>query len=113
MTTLIGEDPALPEKTENEAWYDAEITPALTELAARCHARGMSFLASVEYQPDDRAGTYYMTESAGTAMRMLYLCARTMPNIDRYVFALRQLAEDRDMDTSSSMVLTRLNRETL
>mgnify|MGYP000196255746 CR=1 FL=1 len=33
MTVMDNEDPALPETTEGEAWYDAEIAPA---LAAGC-----------------------------------------------------------------------------
>ena len=71
MTVIDNEDPALPETTEGEAWYDAEIAPALAALARRCHERGMSFIAAVEYQPGDRGGTYCLTKDAGTAMRML------------------------------------------
>lgn len=41
MTVRDGEDPALPEVSPDEAWYDAEIAPALAALATRCHARGM------------------------------------------------------------------------
>ena len=44
MTVMDNEDPALPETTEGEAWYDAEIAPALAALAKRCHERGMAFV---------------------------------------------------------------------
>lgn len=91
--------------TEGEAWYDAEIAPKLAELAKLCHARGMSFLAQVEYQPGDRAGTYYMTEDAGLAMTMQYLCAMTAPNVDAYVMNLKRHCKAVGQDISGSFVL--------
>lgn len=90
--------------TEGEAWYDAEIAPKLAELAKLCHARGMSFLAQVEYQPGDRAGTYYMTD-AGLAMTMQYLCAMTAPNVDAYVMNLKRHCKAVGQDISGSFVL--------
>lgn len=105
MTVMNDEDPALPEVSEDEAWYDAEIAPALAALAKRCHERGMSFVAAVEYQPGDRAGTYYMTEEAGLQMHMLHLAAQTAPNVDRYVMALRRHCQERGQDISGSFVL--------
>lgn len=105
MTVMENEHPALPETTEGEAWYDAEIAPALAALAKRCHERGMAFVAVVEYQPGDRAGTYYMTEDAGLAMTMLHLCARTTPNVDAYIMNLRRHCETKRIDTGVSIAL--------
>ena len=48
MTVMRNEDPALPEKTEGETWYDAEIAPALAALAKRCHERSMSLVPNVD-----------------------------------------------------------------
>lgn len=93
MTVMDNEDPALPETTEGEAWYDAEIAPALANLATRCHERGMSFIAAVEYQPGDRGATYYLTKDAGTAMSMLHICAQTVPNVDSYIINLKRWAK--------------------
>ena len=101
MTVMDNEDPALP----GEAWYDAEIAPALAALAKRCHERGMAFVAVVEYQPDDRAGTYYMTEKAGLAMTMQYLCAMTAPNVDAYVMNLKRHCKEQGIDTGGSFAL--------
>ena len=39
MTVMDNEDPALPETTEGEAWYDAEIAPALAALAGTARTR--------------------------------------------------------------------------
>ena len=105
MTVMDNEDPALPETTEDEAWYDAEIAPALAALAKRCHERGMAFLALVEYQPGDRGSTCYMTDDAGLEMRMLRMAAATVPNVDRYILALRKHCKERGQDISGSFVL--------
>jgi len=105
MTVMDNEDPALPEVSEGEAWYDAEIAPALADLAKRCQERGMAFVAVVEYQPGDRARTIYMTEHAGLAMQMVNLCAATVPNVDCYILNLRKLCKERGQDISGSFVL--------
>ena len=105
MTVMDNEDPALPEVSEGGAWYDAEIAPALADLAKRCQERGMAFVAVVEYQPGDRARTIYMTEHAGLAMQMVNLCAATVPNVDCYILNLRKLCKERGQDISGSFVL--------
>ena len=103
---MSNEDPALPETTEREAWYDMEIAPALAALAKRCNDRGMAFIAVVEYQPGDRASTYYMTGADGTAMHMLHLAAQTVPNVDSYIINLKRWAAKNSVDTTSSYVLS-------
>lgn len=105
MTVMSNDDPALPDVSDEEAWYDAEIAPALAALAERCHARGMSFVSVVEYQPGDRARTRYLTADAGLAMQMVDLAAATVPNVDCYVMNLRKLCKERGQDISGSFVL--------
>lgn len=94
--------------SENEEWYDREIAPKLRELAEACHARGMSFLACVEYEPGSRAGTYWLTEDAGLEMTMVKHCATTAPNIDGYVIGLARHCEEKGIDTGASMVMRKL-----
>ena len=89
-----------------EDWYDAEIAPALRDLAKKCHERGMSFVAAVEYEPGERGGTYYLMEDAGLEMEMLRICALTAPNVDAYVINLKRHAHRLGIDTSASWVLT-------
>lgn len=108
MTVMDNEDPALPETTEGEAWYDAEIAPALSELAKRCHERGMAFVAVVEYQPGDHAGTYMVGEDACLALQMVSLCSRTAPNVDAYVMNLSRHCKANGIDTGASFVMKRL-----
>jgi hypothetical protein len=99
-------DPESPEKTENEAWYDAEIAPALAALAIRCQERGMSFIATVEYDHGERAGTYYLIEDVGLEMQMQYYCAMTVPSVDAYIMHLIRHCQREGIDTSGSIVLS-------
>lgn len=96
---------AMPEITEAEAWYDAEIAPMLDALANRCRERGMSFVAAVEYQPGDHAGTYSLTPAAHPKMHMLRLCSMTAPNVDGYVLALKRYCAAEGIDTGGSFAL--------
>ena len=105
MTVINNEDPALPETTDDEAWYDTEIAPALAALAKRCHERGMAFVAVVEYQPGDHAGTYMVGEGAGLALHMVSLCSRTAPNVDAYVMNLRKHCKANGIDTGGSFAM--------
>lgn len=105
MTVMDNGDPALPEVSEDEAWYDAEIAPALAALAQRCYERGMAFVAAVEYQPGDHATTYMMGEDACLQMQMVRLCSQTAPNVDRYILALRKHCKEQGQDISGSFVL--------
>jgi hypothetical protein len=105
MTVTANEDPALPEVSPEEAWYDAEIAPALAALAKRCAAGGMSFVACVEYLPGARGGTHSLTEGAGLEMTMLHLCAKTAPNVDAYLINLKRHCVSRGIDTGGSFFL--------
>lgn len=91
--------------SDGEAWYDAEIAPALADLAKRCNERGMSFVAVVEYQPGDRGCTYMLTEDAGLAMQMVGLCSRTAPNVDSYVISLRRYCKAQGIEVGASFVM--------
>ncbi len=108
MTVMDNEDPALPAASEDEAWYDAEVAPALAALAKRCNERGMSFVATVEYEPGSRGGTYLLTKDAGLEMHMLHLCARTVPNVDGYIMGLHKFCATHGVDTGASFVMKRL-----
>ena len=113
MTVMDNEDPALPEVSEDEAWYDTEIAPALDALAKRCHERGMAFVAVVEYQPGGRAGTYCMTDEADMGMHMVRIASRTAPNVDHYIMALFNHCKDHGQDISGSFVLSGIGAQRL
>lgn len=96
-----------PAGDEAEAWYDAEIAPALAELAKRCQARGMSFAAFVEYRPGERGDTMFLAEQVSLPMQMLCLAAQTVPNVDRYILSVDKLCKSKGVDTGSSIYLSR------
>lgn len=68
--------------SDNEKFYDEEIALKLLELARQCHARGMSFVANVEYDPGETASTVQLTESAGFKLRLTAWAARCHGNVD-------------------------------
>ena len=96
---------AQPNPAEGEAWYDAEIAPALAALGKRCEDRGMSFLAVVEYAPDERGATYGLSQKAGLAMQMVYICSRTAPNVDAYMINLNRHCNELGIDTGASFAI--------
>ena len=91
----------------NEEWYDAEVSPKLLELATACHARGLSFLANVEYAEGDRAETRLFTEDAGLEMQLLARLSDTAPNIDGFIIQVLRYLEQEGIDASGSFVLSR------
>lgn len=91
----------------NEQFYDEQIAPALLALAERCKERGMSLVATVEYEPKARASTFSLTEEACLAMRMLAMCANAGENVDAYMIGLTRYCRENGVDTSSSIYLRR------
>jgi len=73
----------------NEEFYDVKIAPKLAELAKLCQDRKMSFLCSVEFDPENggRGRTeVQMPDTAATlsaAQRLVHWAARCDGNIDR------------------------------
>ena len=93
----------------SEQLYDEEIAPVLLELSRKCEARGVSFIAVVEYERGARGRTSTISDGAGLEMRMLDFCARTAPNIDGYVISLIRYCREHGIATDSSIVMNRLD----
>lgn len=94
--------------SENEDWYDREIAPKLKELCEACHARGMSFLSVVEYDPGERARLEHFWPSAGLEMVIIQHAAKTAPNIDSFVIGLAKYCREKRIDTTASIVMQKL-----
>ena len=88
-----------------EQIYDEEIAPALMQIAEKIKALGMSMVAVVEYAPNERGDTTVMGGVSGLEMHMVYMCAKTVPNVDSYILNLKRFCYQRNIDTSTSMVL--------
>jgi hypothetical protein len=90
---------------EREAFYDAEIAPALLALGKKCQDSGLSFLAVVEWEPGETGRTSCFAEGAGIGMRMTETAAKAAGNIDSFMFAMMRHAREHG---HSSMCLAQL-----
>jgi hypothetical protein len=72
--------------TDNEKFYDEQIAPELLKLRELCAARGMAFVASVEYNIGDRGRTEFQPPDEGdklsAAQRLAHWAARCNGNVD-------------------------------
>jgi hypothetical protein len=95
--------------SENERFYDAEIAPALREIGKRCTDRGMSLIASVQFDEGsaDRGSTFYLSPNPNLAMIMLRFCAKAGENVDRFMISLARYCHEKGIDTSESIYLGR------
>lgn len=80
------------ESSEREAFYDAEIAPALADMARRCQDRGLSFLAVVEWEPGETGRTYIQAEESGYGIRLAETAARAGNNVDALIMAIMKHA---------------------
>lgn len=90
----------------NEDFYDKEIAPALLELMKKCEQKGMSFVSVVEYLPQQRGRTNFLTKDAGLAMVMISHAAKCGENIDGYVIGMKRYANENNIDTNASIVMS-------
>lgn len=95
-------------KTERtrEQIYDEDIAPVLFELGEKLKQLNMSMVAVVEYSPGERGDTYVMGNDSGLEMHMLTLCAKSVPNVDRYILNLKRLCHRKNISIESSWYLT-------
>lgn len=79
---------------EREAFYDAEIAPALRDLRDRCHANGLSFLAVVEWEPGEHGRTLALTPPSGLGIRLADAAARANGNADNLIIGMMREARE-------------------
>jgi len=95
--------------SEAEAFYDAEIAPALAALARTCAERGMNFVAVVEHDFGKVGLTRIKgVERAGPQFRVADTAARALGNVDSLILAL---IEDGREHGHNSMCLHQLTRK--
>ncbi len=92
----------------SEKDYDEIIAPALLEIAKKAESLGMSFVASVEWEPGESGSTVTGDFSnAGVTQYMTLLAARSNRNIDAVCLGLIK----RFPDTSASIFLSRFGAQ--
>lgn len=90
----------------SEQYYDDHIAPKLLELAKDAAAHGMTFVASVEWEPGESASTITGDMSkAGCTQYMTALSARSQRNIDGVLVGLIKR-----FDVSASMFIGQHNQ---
>lgn len=68
---------------EAEAFYDAEIAPALLAVVERCKELGFAFVAHVEWWPGETGITQHVPDEAGAQMHMTQIAAHSHGNFDK------------------------------
>lgn len=97
--------------SENEKFYDEEIAPALLEIAKKLDARGMSMIATVEYDRGERGSTYQLAKDRGFEMDLLYAQSRAGNHIDSFLFSVIRMCQRRGISLRESIFLQRYGEE--
>lgn len=90
---------------DNEAFYDADIVPALRAIQKKCAEREMSFLAVAEYNPGEWGRTTVQTPTQSLALTIMHIAAQTGQNVDSLIINIRRHCHAQGIDMRSSMVL--------
>ncbi|MEY9718819.1 hypothetical protein [Sinorhizobium fredii] len=80
--------------SEREDFYDAEIAPALADLAKRCRERGLSFVASVEFDRGDSGSTVSLADGHGWLIETVAVAARSNHNVDLIIGHIHRKARE-------------------
>ena len=91
---------------EREAFYDAEIAPALLDLARKCQEKGLSLIAQVEWEPGETGRTAAFAGDSGIGIRMAEAAMRAKGNIDAFLLGMTKHAREHG---HSSMFLNLLD----
>jgi hypothetical protein len=79
-------------KRQRERFYDKEIAPELLRLAKACEGNGLSFLAVVEWAPNETGRTVSIREGSGFGIRMTDAAAQANGNIDAFMIPMQRHA---------------------
>ena len=91
----------------SEEVYDKEIGPELMRLGELCQKQEMSFLAMVEYAPNDSAETTTIPTGAGPKSRLVYYAIKAHGNIDNLIL---MLLEDCKQHGNQSLFIQMIQR---
>lgn len=79
---------------QREAFYDAEIAPALMGLARKCEDFGFSIVAKVEWQPGETGTTASIRGDAGFGLRLTHWAAASNGNVDSLIIACKKYGQE-------------------
>ena len=90
---------------ENEKYYDEVIAPKLLEVSRLLSAKGMSFVAQVEYDFGETGRIEYLDSGASTKQKTVHWAARSNGNVDALFMAIERSSR---IAGHSSIYLTQL-----
>ena len=95
------------EKSDNEKYYDKEISPVLADLAKKCQKNGMSLATMVEYDNGDTGNTIYTQKVKDMSVKMIMAVTgiKCNGNIDSFLMAMIQYFKRENIDTKGSIYL--------
>lgn len=91
--------------SEAEDFYDAEVAPVLLELSKKCRARGMSFVATVEFEPGATGETVSLRENADGKILMTLMAVQAHGNADLLIMAMSRYAEKHGHSSAALSIL--------
>jgi hypothetical protein len=89
----------------SERFYDREISKDLMRLAKLCEAKGISFIAQVEYRPGDTAEVVTMPKNAGPKSRLPFYAVKAHGNVDTLIMALMRDGEKNEHQSACLKIL--------
>lgn len=101
----MSDTPEADSRSENERYYDDEMAPKLLALMEECRARGMSILATVEYDSGNLGSTIMLQPVCCFAMALVQLATVCEGNVDSLMLAVARHAR---LHGHNSFVLARL-----
>ncbi|UEP42709.1 hypothetical protein [Burkholderia sp. B21-005] len=93
--------------SENEKFYDDEIAPALLELAHKLRTRGMSMVATVEFERGKRGSTFELPVERGIEMDLLRALSLAGNNVDSFLISVMRICDRRGVSYQESIFLKR------
>lgn len=93
---------------DRETLYDKEIAPKLAELAKLCEDSGLSFAASVEWEPGHTGETMTLQAERGIKMNLAAWAIRCHGNVDALI---TQILKHGNEHGHNSIYLSVLNRK--
>lgn len=73
---------------EHEAWYDAEISPRITEIVKMLAERKLSCVFTSEYDPGLTAISCHLEPDAGANIRVAFYGAKCTGNVDGMIISI-------------------------
>jgi len=83
-------------RDENEEWYDEVVAPTLAKLGKECVDRGMSLMATVEYEPGGTGSSRFLHPDRGAKMQIVEMADRCRGNVDALIMGLYNYMERND-----------------